>query len=214
MRCGTRRRTLRYRGKITEWRDIRGFGFITPEGGGERVFVHLSAFQPNQQRPQGRERVTYDVGKDTRGRVCAKKVEFIDPRLRQRQLTGADRGAVGVAALFVAGIAGLVLAGKLPWAVLALYLGLSFATFQVYSLDKVAAEQGRWRTSEGTLLLWGLLGGWPGALIAQRVRRHKSRKQPFQLFFWLTVIVNCGALLGLGTAVGRTLLLDLLKKLP
>lgn len=116
--------------------------------------------------------------------------------------------------LFLTGIAGLVLAGGLPWAVLALYLGLSLATFQVYSLDKAAAEQGRWRTSEGTLLLWGLLGGWPGALIAQRVRRHKSRKQPFQLFFWVTVAVNCGALLGLGTAVGRTFLLQLLQRLP
>lgn len=205
---------MRFRGKITEWRDIRGFGFITPHDGGERIFVHLNAFQPNQQRPQGHEHVTYDLGKDGRGRVCARKVEFLDPGLRQRQLTGADRGAVGAATLFLAGIAGLVLAGGLPWPVLALYLGLSLATFYVYSADKAAAEQGRWRTSEGTLLLWGLLGGWPGALIAQRVRRHKSRKQPFQLFFWVTVIVNCGVLAALGTPAGRAVAADLLRMLP
>lgn len=205
---------MRHRGKITEWRDIRGFGFITPEGGGDRVFVHLNAFQPNQQRPQGRERVSFDLAKDARGRICARKVEFLDPRLRHLQYTGGDRGAVGVAALFLAGLAGLIIVGRLPWAVLALYLVLSVVTFYVYSADKAAAEQKRWRTSEGTLLFWGLLGGWPGALVAQRLRRHKSRKQPFQVFFWVSVLVNCGALLGLGTSVGRTAILDLLRRLP
>jgi uncharacterized membrane protein YsdA (DUF1294 family) len=91
---------------------------------------------------------------------------------------------------------------------------VSFATFCLYSLDKAAAEAGRWRTSEGTLLLWGLLGGWPGALVAQKVRRHKSRKQPFQFLFWLTVVLNCGLLLALGTAVDRATLVHVLRTLP
>jgi uncharacterized membrane protein YsdA (DUF1294 family) len=141
-------------------------------------------------------------------------VEFRNPRLRRRQLTPGDRLAVASAGLFITAIGAWVLLAKLHWAVLALYAALSLATFRLYSLDKAAAEKGRWRTSEGTLLLWGLLGGWPGALIAQKVRRHKSRKQPFQFFFWITVAVNCGVLVGLGTAVGRTFLLDLLRKLP
>jgi uncharacterized membrane protein YsdA (DUF1294 family) len=39
-----------------------------------------------------------------------------------------------------------------------------------------------------------LVGGWPGALVAQRVLRHKSRKKPFQVTFWVVVVLNCAAL--------------------
>ena len=35
-----------------------------------------------------------------------------------------------------------------------------------------------------------LLGGWPGALIAQQVFRHKTRKASFQTVFWLIVLVH------------------------
>jgi uncharacterized membrane protein YsdA (DUF1294 family) len=36
--------------------------------------------------------------------------------------------------------------------------------------------------------------GWPGALAARRVFRHKTTKQPFRTIFWGTVIANCVAL--------------------
>ena len=64
----------------------------------------------------------------------------------------------------------------------------------MYGADKAAAEQGRWRTSESTLHTIALMGGWPGALVARRVFRHKTTKQPFRIIFWLTVIANCVAL--------------------
>jgi uncharacterized membrane protein YsdA (DUF1294 family) len=99
------------------------------------------------------------------------------------------------ATIFVAFVAGSAWAGKLPALVLALYLGGSLVAFTVYALDKSAARNGRWRTRESTLHLLGLIGGWPGALIAQQLLRHKSQKRPFQLFFWSTVLLNCSALL-------------------
>ncbi|MCE7524423.1 DUF1294 domain-containing protein [Alloalcanivorax xenomutans] len=37
-------------------------------------------------------------------------------------------------------------------------------------------------------------GGWPGALLAQRVFRHKTRKTSFQVVFYLVVAANLGAL--------------------
>jgi uncharacterized membrane protein YsdA (DUF1294 family) len=78
--------------------------------------------------------------------------------------------------------------------VLAAYGLLSVVTFTTYGADKSAAVNGRWRTSESTLHLLALAGGWPGALAGQRVFRHKTRKQPFRAIFWLTVAVNCAVL--------------------
>ncbi|MCU1528199.1 MAG: hypothetical protein JWP75_1962 [Frondihabitans sp.] len=78
-----------------------------------------------------------------------------------------------------------------PW----LYLALSILLAVVYAVDKSAARAGRWRISERNLLFVGLLGGWPGGVVAQQVLRHKTRKRSFQLAFWATVVVNAGVVL-------------------
>lgn len=65
--------------------------------------------------------------------------------------------------------------------------GLSLATFAVYATDKRHAKQGDPRTPETTLHLLGLIGGWPGALLAQQWLRHKTAKPSFQTIFWLVV---------------------------
>ena len=101
-----------------------------------------------------------------------------------------------LAILFATLLAGVVLAGKLSPLVPALYLVASLITFAVYALDKRAAAGGRWRTKESTLHLLAVAGGWPGALIAQRLLRHKTQKQPFRAIFLGSIAVNCGVLLG------------------
>jgi uncharacterized membrane protein YsdA (DUF1294 family) len=75
------------------------------------------------------------------------------------------------------------------------YAIVSFIAFAVYAHDKTAARQAAHRTPESTLHLLALSGGWPGALLAQQLLRHKTRKTSFLAVFWLTVIVNCGMLL-------------------
>ena len=70
------------------------------------------------------------------------------------------------------------------------YAAGSLACFTMYAVDKAAAKAGRWRTSENTLLLMGLACGWPGAVVAQTVLRHKSSKRSFASRFWLTVLMN------------------------
>lgn len=67
---------------------------------------------------------------------------------------------------------------------------VSMVCFTAYALDKRAARTGRRRTPERTLLLLGLVGGWPGAFIAQRWLRHKSSKRAFQVKFWFTVMLH------------------------
>lgn len=68
---------------------------------------------------------------------------------------------------------------------------LSFVTFIIYWKDKRASINGNWRTSEKTLHTLAFLGGWPGALLAQRIFRHKTSKFRFQFVFWLLVVLNC-----------------------
>ncbi|MEZ0316461.1 MAG: DUF1294 domain-containing protein [Methylophilaceae bacterium] len=75
--------------------------------------------------------------------------------------------------------------------ILWLYVVASLLAFVMYGLDKAAARDNRQRVSEQTLQFLALIGGWPGALIAQKVFRHKSRKVKFQRVFWVTVSINC-----------------------
>lgn len=67
---------------------------------------------------------------------------------------------------------------------------LSLATFAVYAWDKRRAVRGGDRTPESALHLLALLGGWPGALLAQQLLRHKNAKASFQVLFWLIVAVH------------------------
>lgn len=90
-------------------------------------------------------------------------------------------------------VGGLVSWQWLSVVVLGLYGVASVATFVAYARDKAAATKGRRRTKETTLHLLSLVGGWPGALVAQAALRHKTQKREFRTVFWITVAVNCVA---------------------
>ena len=84
-----------------------------------------------------------------------------------------------------------------PDMVLIAYGVLSVATFLGYWRDKSAARRGAWRTAESTLQALALLGGWPGALLAQRWLRHKTKKTSFQIVFWLAVLLHMVVVAGI-----------------
>ncbi|RMP11723.1 Integral membrane protein [Pseudomonas syringae pv. persicae] len=67
---------------------------------------------------------------------------------------------------------------------------MSLLAFVLYRHDKRQAGNGGQRTPENVLHATELLGGWPGALLAQQVFRHKTRKVPFQVVFWLIVLAH------------------------
>ena len=118
--------------------------------------------------------------------------------MKQRKYLAASGGRAFVgpllAFLFLGLLAVLVFAGRLPAKLFSFYAVASLLAFVVYAWDKSAAQGNRWRTRESTLHLIALLGGWPGALLAQRLLRHKSTKRSFLVVFWVTVLVNCGVL--------------------
>jgi uncharacterized membrane protein YsdA (DUF1294 family) len=100
------------------------------------------------------------------------------------------RSAAVVALVFFALLAVLGAFVRVAWMILAVDVVVSAATFVAYRSDKLAARQGRWRTRESALHLLSFAGGWPGALVAQKRYHHKTRKQPFQTIFRLTVTGN------------------------
>lgn len=188
----------RYQGKIASWKDEQGFGFITPNGGGPAVFVHISAFTGNAARPASDDIVTYYLVSGEKG-PRAEQVAFVRSRpavttASRPEKSTAQKSAWIVALGFLGVVALGVVARKLPAAFLALYLCASAAAFVAYYIDKSAARKNAWRTKESTLHALGLVGGWPGALVAQQALRHKTNKPSFRSVFRVTVCINCGCL--------------------
>lgn len=180
---------MKYTGQISEWNAERGFGFIQPNGGGDRTFVHISALQTRSQPPSVGTSVVYSLGKDKRGRPQAQAVSFTHQAFSSAQQKMAlPRALIGVVALIVVAIA--FAAGLLAPKFAATYAGLSLLSFLMYMKDKHAARNAMWRTPEHTLHFLDLFGGWPGGLIAQQKFHHKTAKRSFQFIFWLSVLGN------------------------
>lgn len=190
---------MRHAGRITGWKDGKGFGFVTPHDGGARAFVHIKAFEAAPRRPIDGDLVSYATSVDSKGRLNAIDVRFAGQRLQQKPRARASarrtpaaripRLAIGLMFLLIA--TALMMMDVMPETLWLLYLLLSIASYLAYALDKEVAGNARWRRMpEKVLHVLDLLGGWPGGLIAQQVTRHKTAKTSFQIGFWFTVALN------------------------
>ena len=63
--------------------------------------------------------------------------------------------------------------------------------------DKSRALAGGWRVRETDQLGLAVIGGTPGAFLARRLFRHKTRKQPFSTHLMLIAALQAGVGLGL-----------------
>jgi uncharacterized membrane protein YsdA (DUF1294 family) len=102
------------------------------------------------------------------------------------------------------------LAGSVDWRLLVgVPLVVSLFTFFAYRSDKRRAEAGEWRIPESMLHMAELAGGWPGAILAQRMFHHKTAKVSYQIQFWIIVLVY--QLVALDSLVGWRYTKDILR---
>ncbi|TFB54689.1 DUF1294 domain-containing protein [Cryobacterium tagatosivorans] len=185
----------RVEGTLTAWNDERGFGFISATHGGERTFVHIKAFAPSSARPAVGDVLSFEVelsreGKRRARRVLARGRSRGESPARPGTRRSSGPGTYLAILAFAIGYLLISLVWPLPYWVAGIYLGVSILSFIVYAADKSAARGGRRRVPESTLFFLGFAGGWPGAVVAQQVLRHKTQKASFRSVFWATVVAN------------------------
>lgn len=201
---------MRFQGRIVDWQDEKGFGFVSPNGRDERAFLHIKAFTRRSRRPLGNELVTFTMVRDGKGRLRAEEVAFVVLGGKPAPHRGPENWRATLAVSFLIAVATLHAYSRIPVEIVGIYVVASVITFVAYAFDKSAARRGGQRTQESALQLMSLLGGWPGALVGQQLMQHKTRKVAFQQTFWILVAANVVVLVMLLSSQGSRSLAELL----
>lgn len=195
---------MRDQGRLVEWFDDKGYGFIQPEDGSKgRVFLHIKDFIRPGPRPIIGCALEYLVQLDGLGRYKAKQVTYLKASQTQKntqkiqtkikseaQRQVAFQPMQVAIVIYILVVAGLTLAGLLSSMVLLLISVINAITYWMYAQDKEAAQAGNSRVPENTLHILSVLGGWPSAWLAQQKLRHKTQKQPFRKIYFCTIVFN------------------------
>ncbi|MEQ1934538.1 MAG: DUF1294 domain-containing protein [Fimbriimonadaceae bacterium] len=197
----------RFQGTIAVWKDDRGFGFIRPDADPEdSLFFHIKQLRAFGRRPAEGDRVTFSLERQDTGKMRAVEVYFegYEPKSPPNGKP-ESRLPQSLAAAVCLGFSVVVgLAAGTPLLML-LYPVAGVVTYITYWIDKSNAQSGGWRVSELKLHTMELLGGWPGALIAQKTMRHKTSKADYQVVFNAIVILHVLTWLGAaGAMMGRS----------
>ena len=181
---------VRETGVVKAWNSERGYGFIQ-RAGADDLFLHVKAFPRESSEPAVGDEITFEVESQPDGKLRAARAQYADiPYTRPVQPTPPLLGALAILA-FVAIYVLVDLAwGPVPLWVLSVYLGVSTITFAAYAIDKSAARLRQHRVAETSLILLGMFCGWPGAILAQQLLRHKTAKPSFRAVFWMSVLLN------------------------
>ena len=136
---------MRDQGRLVEWFDEKGYGFIQPnDGDKDRVFLHIKDFSRQGPRPILGCALDYEVLLDERGRFRASQVVYLKANQTQPRQKQAPRDAksatalqpmqVGIAVYFIA-LAVLMVMGLLSGWMLTLVLIMNVFSYWFYAQD-------------------------------------------------------------------------------
>jgi uncharacterized membrane protein YsdA (DUF1294 family)/cold shock CspA family protein len=177
------------KGSIVMWNDQKGFGFIRPENGTEDHFVHISAFKKGMsRRPEIGDQVQFrPVVGPGKKRAAFAEIEglvYVEPGRKPFTLIPKHRSwLTNLLILTPLTFSGFLLfQGKNPIPFFA-YCFFSVLMLFLYGADKTQAAIKSWRVPDTYLHILEIMGGWPGALMAQNEFRHKTRQTRYQIVF-------------------------------
>ena len=71
-------------GTVKFFNEQKGYGFISPEGGGQDAFVHITAVERAGMRSlRENQRVSYDLQQDNRGKMSATNIQPVEDNAPQ-----------------------------------------------------------------------------------------------------------------------------------
>lgn len=196
---------MRDQGRLVEWFDDKGYGFIQPNDGvKDRVFLHIKDFAQKGPRPIVGCALEYVVQLDGQGRYKAKQVKYLkatqmakvtsQQAAKAKQLHAAKQAKLQpmqiLCAVYIIALAILTISGLLNGMFILFVSIINVMTYWFYAQDKEAAQSNQRRVPENTLHILAFLGGWPAAWLAQQRLRHKTQKQPFKKIYLCTIFFN------------------------
>ncbi|MEO3877176.1 cold shock and DUF1294 domain-containing protein [Rheinheimera fenheensis] len=191
-------------GTVVFWRDDKGFGFVLCQQNAQKLFFHIRDFAGTEGRPQQGDQLQFSLGTDKKGRAIAAPWRFAtdhvtaprhipagSPLSSSADIEQASQFALFFRLAFFLAVILSLLFGKLLYVLPLLYVEASLMTYWLYKIDKDAAiaRHGN-RLAEESLQLFALIGGWPGAYIAQQQLAHKRSKLSFRREFGFVIIGN------------------------
>lgn len=172
-----------HKGKLTIWKDDRGFGFIQLDDTEKKVFLHISSLKNKRKRPQEGDIIKYQLTTDEKGKLTATNASI------------EEKMPAWIVVLLILSILpiwgtfklSMIYRNPLPMAV---YPITGLITYLFYAHDKKQATNENWRIPEQNLYFWELIGGWIGGFIAQNTLHHKSKKSSYQSVYWIIVAIH------------------------
>jgi len=128
------------KGKVCQWRDEKGFGFIQPENGTEKVFFHVSSVKTTARRPEVGDVVLYDTTRDAQNRLRAKAVvienisnaSVFKKQNRHAKIDPPRKNAIDYLSI-------LIILASLPFAAFKFYVTNSIESSWFYAVPAVLA---------------------------------------------------------------------------
>ncbi|MFC3914342.1 cold-shock protein [Pseudaeromonas sharmana] len=183
---------MHFQGRITDWSQERGYGFIEPHGATQRVYLNVNAFASLSRLPQDGDIVVYQADIDQIHRPEAREAWLLDDWKQRREVRRPSVLPVtlGCISWFVLLLLGIQY-DRLPALLPILYLLASLLALFAQPGKESTALSPHLTKLQKLLPALTLLGGWPGLMFA----RHRQALGERQRLAWLGWLVSINVVL-------------------